>query len=218
MAMEATKTRSEQLATTIADAILAGEFGPGFRLDEQMLADRFDVSRTPVREALRQLAATGLVDIRPRRGAAVAQIDSEQLEVLFVAMAELEATCARLAAMSMTPIERRRLITLHESMAEFVARDDPRAFADANLAFHALIYAGTHNKVLAEMTASLRRRLLPYRRIQFRTKGRLPHSHAEHDAVVQAILAGNSAAAHAAMLHHMTLVESAFEQFTATAA
>jgi len=218
MKKESAKTRAEELAGLIAEAVISGAFAPGFRLDEQMLAERFSVSRTPVREALRQLAATGLVEIRPRRGASVARIDSNELDMLFVAMGELEGTCARLSAMSMTPIERRRLSALHESMADLVAGDDRPGFADANLQFHALIYAGAHNKVVAELTSGLRRRLIPYRQAQFRAEGRLPRSHAEHGAVVEAILAGNAGSAHAAMIHHMTLVESTFEAYAAATA
>src|ERR1700753_235365 len=125
-------TQAERLADQIASSVLTGEFQPGYRLDEHMLAERFGVSRTPVREALRQLASTGLINIKPRRGAPVASAPSAHLDTLFGAMAEAEATCSRLAAMSMTPIERRRLQALHESMAEFVGRDDREEFASAN--------------------------------------------------------------------------------------
>ena len=88
-------TTVDKLANAMAEAILSGEFAPGYRLDEQLLAQRDEVSRTPVREALRQLATTGLIEIRPRRGAIVTRVTPEQLEELFVAMGELEATCAR---------------------------------------------------------------------------------------------------------------------------
>jgi DNA-binding GntR family transcriptional regulator len=210
------QTHSEKLAGEIADAILSGAFAPGCRLDEHSLAQRYNVSRTPVREALRQLGATGLIDMRPRRGAVVAQVTPPQLEELFVAMGEMEATCARLAAIGMTPVERRRLQSLHDGMSELVRHGEPEAFAAANQKFHELIYAGAHNPVLAEFTAALRRRLAPYRRIQFRASGRLPRSHAEHEAVVRAILSGDASTAHAAMLHHVSLVEDAFEQFRAS--
>eukprot|EP01037_Dinobryon_pediforme_P036565 gene36565-43573_t len=130
------RTRTDRLADDIAAAVLSGEFRPGERLDEAMLAERYGVSRTPVREALRQLASTGLIEVKPRRGATVASATPEQLETLFGAMAEIEATCARLAAMSMTPIERRRLQSLHGSMAALVAEDDRDGFAAANLTFH----------------------------------------------------------------------------------
>ena len=211
------QTHAEKLAEQLANAIVAGEFVPGFRLDEHQLAQRFGVSRTPVREALRQLAATGLIEMRPRRGALVAVVTPEELETMFVAMAEMEASCARLAAQRMTPLERRRLQALHEAMAGLVRSGDPEAYADANQSFHLAIYAGAHNAVVADFTAGLRRRLAPFRRAQFRTVGRLPRSHAEHDAVVRAILTGNAAAAHATMLHHVSLVEDAFDEFSAVA-
>ncbi len=211
-------TRTERLADEIAASVLSGDFKPGFRLDEMMLAKRYSVSRTPVREALRQLASTGLIEIKPRRGAMVSRTTSTQLEALFGAMAEVEATCARLAALSMTPLERRRLKNFHESMAEFVATDDLGGFATANLTFHTMIYGGAHNEILGDFASSLRRRLAPFRRAQFRTAGRLPRSQAEHGNVVAAIMDGNAVHAHAAMFDHMSLVEDSFERLAAAAA
>ena len=209
-------TQADRLAEGIAESVLSGEFQPGFRLDEHMLAERYGVSRTPVREALRQLASTGLIDLKPRRGAAVANATSAQLETLFAAMAEIEAACARLAAMSMTPIERRRLQARHEAMMELAAAGNPEAYSDANVAFHSAIYAGAHNAPIAEFAMGLRRRVGPFRRAQFRVEGRLLKSNQEHDAVVRAIVAGDAAGAHSTMLHHVSLVEDAFEAFAAT--
>jgi len=203
-------TQAERLVDSIAESVLSGEFPPGFRLDETALAERFGVSRTPVREAIRMLAPTGLIDVKPRRGASVATVTSAQLETLFGAMAEIEATCARLAAFSMTPIERRRLHNRHEGMAELVLRDDRDAYAAANIDFHTQIYLGAHNEILSQFAQGLRRRLAPFRRAQFRSEGRTSRSHAEHAAVLKAILACDAAAAHTAMLHHMSLVEDSF--------
>ena len=214
----AEQTRAEWLAGEIADAIVTGELPPGSRLDEHGLARRYSVSRTPVREALRQLDASGLIETRPRRSAVVASVTAERLEEMFVAMGELEATCARLSALGMSPIERRRLDAMHARMAALAEADDVDAYAEANVAFHGGIYAGAHNAMLAELAAGLRRRLAPYRRAQFRADGRLALSHAEHGEVVRAILAGDAAAAHAAMLHHVSLVEEAFETLLATPA
>jgi DNA-binding GntR family transcriptional regulator len=212
-----TLTRAERLAAEIAESILAGVLAPGARLDEQSLAKRYGVSRTPVREALRQLGTSGLIELRPRRGAAVAHMTSTKLEELFVAMGEIEATCARLSAMSMTPVERRRLEWLHDRMGEMAAEGQTEAYIEANVTFHMAIYAGARNDVLAEFAASLRRRLAPFRRAQFKAAGRLSRSHGEHDTVLKAILRGDAAAAHTAMLHHVSLVEDAFEQLSVRA-
>src|ERR1700739_3469698 len=207
-----TTTRTERLADAIAASVLTGEVRPGLRLDEKTLAERYSVSRTPVREALRQLASTGLIDVKPRRGATVVRATSAQIETLFGAMAEIEATCARLSALSMTPLERRRLASFHESMLEFALRNDGDGFAAANLTLHTQIYLGAHNDIIAEYATGLRRRLAPVRRAQFRTEGRLPRSHEEHKKVVDAILAGDAAAAQTAMFHHMRLVEESLER------
>ncbi len=205
------ETLAEKLAGEIGQAILGGDFPPGMRLDEHMLAERFAVSRTPVREALRQVAATGLIEVRPRRGAIVTSITAEQLAELFVAMGEIEATCARLSALGMNPIERRRLESFHSEMAQMAEAGDEKAYADSNARFHQMIYAGAHNRVLLEMATNLRSRLDPFRRAQFRAPGRLMRSHQEHDAVVSAIMSGDGSAAHQRMLDHVNLVEDAFE-------
>ena len=85
-------------------------------------------------------------------------------------------------------------------------------YAGANVAFHTAVLFGAHNEILADFARSLRRRLAPFRRAQFRADGRLARSHAEHAVVVKAILACDAAAAHAAMFHHMSLVEDSFGQ------
>lgn len=215
MRSDTNPTLADKLAAAIADGILNGKLPPGIRLDEVGLAEQHGVSRTPVREALRQLAMSGLIDMRPRKGAIVSKATPEEIESLFVAMAEMEATCARLAAMSMTPIERRRLQARHESMMALAAAGETEAYSDANVAFHSAIYAGSHNAPLAEYAMNLRRRVGPYRRAQFRVDGRLLRSNQEHDAVVRAIVSGDAAGAHAAMIHHVSLVEDAFEAFAA---
>ena len=101
------KTRAEELRLQLADEIVRGAFVPGAALDETTLARRFDVSRTPVREAIRMLAASGLVEVRAHRAAVVARPGAEQLAGMFEVMAELEALCAGFAAERMTSLERR---------------------------------------------------------------------------------------------------------------
>lgn len=201
------------LTDEIENIILSGELPAGAKLDEMVLAKRFKVSRTPVREALRQLASAGLVDLIPNRGAFTATLTEDRLRELFVAMAELEATCARLAAISMTPVERHALSRLHSRMGETVAPmpENIREFGEMNDAFHVLLYRGAHNHFLEDTTSSLRKRLSLYRRSQFRTGDRLRKSFAEHAEVVKAVISGDAERAHAAMLHHVDQVENSVQ-------
>ena len=102
-------TISAKVQALIADQIICGHFAPGTRLDERLLAEQFKVSRTPVREALRQLAARGLTQILPMRGVVVMQVGVKELSEILQADCELEALCARLAAESMTAMEKTEL-------------------------------------------------------------------------------------------------------------
>lgn len=199
------------LADQIEDIVLSGEYPAGAKLDEMALARRFNVSRTPVREALRHLASTGLIDLIPNRGAFTAILSEDQLHDMFIAMAELEATCARLAAISMTPRERQAFQRLHDRMGELVEPNDVHAFGEMNEAFHILLYRGAHNLYLEDIASGLRKRLSLYRRSQFRTSGRLQHSFREHDAIVRAVIAGDANRAHSAMLQHLDMVEGAVQ-------
>ncbi|MBL4907248.1 MAG: GntR family transcriptional regulator, partial [Sneathiella sp.] len=106
-------SRASELVPILEQEIVTGSLKPGTRLDETILADRFGVSRTPVREALTRLAASGLVEIRPRRGAVVATITLKDLMNMFEVMANLEAVCARLAARRITPEEKDELVASH---------------------------------------------------------------------------------------------------------
>src|SRR5467141_584064 len=173
-------TRAEELRLQLADEIVRGALPPGAALDETDIARRFKVSRTPVREAIRQLAASGLVEARAHRGAVVARPSEERLLGMFEAMAELEALCAGLAAERMAPAERGLLETVHEELRALIQGSDPQRYHEVNEAFHAAIYAGAHNAYLAEMTHATRARVQPFRRAQFRTLGRLARSHMEH--------------------------------------
>ncbi|MCS0503405.1 GntR family transcriptional regulator [Ancylobacter mangrovi] len=206
-------TRAESLRMQLADEITRGLLPPGTTLDETALATRFGVSRTPVREALRELTASGLVDARPHRGAVVARPGVERLQNMFDVMAELEGLCAGLSALQMTPAERRALVKLHDAMGELMRQGDFNAYREANDQFHTTIYDGSHNDYLIEITLGTRRRLSPFRRAQFRALGRLGLSHTEHDRVVTAILRGDREGAIAAMRSHIAIVHDAYEQY-----
>jgi DNA-binding GntR family transcriptional regulator len=184
------KSRSETLRDAIEELIAVGKYAPGQHLDETELAAAFGVSRTPIRETLIGLASRGLVVIRPRRGAVVAEFGPQQLVEMFEMMAELEATCSRLAARRMTPDEQAALCAAHAACGAARTSADEDAYYYENEAFHEAIYAGSHNQFLIDQTRALYRRLRPYRRLQLRVRNRIANSYAEHDAMVAAILAG----------------------------
>ncbi|RYE09853.1 MAG: GntR family transcriptional regulator [Hyphomicrobiales bacterium] len=206
------RTSAEEIRRELAGRIIAGVLQPGTSLDETLLAAEFAVSRTPVREALRQLAASGLIDQKPHAKALVAKPDDEALAGMFEVMGYLEALCAGLSATMMTADERQALDDLHATMAGIVRAGDAAGYAEANDAFHAAIYEGAHNAYLNDLTRSTRQRLAPFRRAQFGALGRLAKSHVEHGDVVEAIMRADRMAAEAAMRKHIAIVEDAYQR------
>lgn len=207
-------TKAQAMVQAIADDIVHGRYLPGTALDETALAATYGVSRTPTREALRQLEAIGLVKGRARRGALVTDVTEQQLDDMFAVMAELEALCARWSALQMTAAERRTLQAIHDNSAAFVAAGDRASYIEANSRFHEAIYKGAHNSFLAEMALSVRKRLLPFRRAQFETLGRLAKSHFEHGRVTLAIQRGDAEAAARDMRAHLAIVRDQVDVVT----
>ena len=185
-------TKARLIHQAIADDIVHGRLAPGASLDETSIAATFGVSRTPIREAIRQLEAIGLAESRGQRGAVVAAMSDRQLDEMFAVMAELEALCARWSAVAMTAEERRHLLVLQQESARLVSAGQREAYVDFNNRLHEAIYRGAHNSFLAELAVSVRKRCAPFRRAQFETLGRLAKSHAEHGAVIEAIQRGDA--------------------------
>lgn len=199
------ETIAETIAQQLAEQILSGQLNPGERIEEKRVTEQFGVSRTPVRDALRQLAATGLVAIKPHRGVTVVDLDVEQLTDMFEAQAEIEALCARLSAGRMTSIERRKLQLAANRSEPALATTDHQLYSDANEEFHHRIYAGAHNDTLEQLAINLWNRVAPFRRSTFFKLGnRMERSFVEHEAIVAAILAGDEEAAQRAMHSHIT--------------
>jgi DNA-binding GntR family transcriptional regulator len=199
-----TTTISEEISSLLAEDIINGVFKPGQKLEEQAIAKRFDVSRTPVRDAFKQLALTGLIESRPHRGVTVVELDLDQVNDLFEALSEAEAICARLSAQRMKVVERKQLETLFAKEAGVLAEKDDVAYFDHNERVHSMIHKGTHNKVLADIAQDLRRRLSPFRRSTFFKEGNWPHHDSmDHEELVDAILASDTQKAYDAMRSHV---------------
>lgn len=194
---------SEQLRETIEEEVATGKLKPGTHLDELELAARFGVSRTPIRETLSLLAGEGLVEIRPRRGAVVAQLSPARLVEMFEVMAELEAMSARLAARRIKDEALAQLQVLHGKCEQAARAGDPDAYFYANEEFHSAVYHAAQNEYLIEQAHSLQRKLRPYRRLQLRVRNRLQKSLAEHQTVLDAIRANEPEQAAQAMRGHV---------------
>ncbi|HEX4917336.1 MAG TPA: GntR family transcriptional regulator [Limnobacter sp.] len=211
------KKLSEDVRDQIEELIAFGKLAPGEHLDETELAERFGVSRTPIREALNQLATAGLVEIRARRGAVVAQFNAQQLVEMFEVMGEFEGMCGRLAARRLTDKEQKELLDVHEECKRAIAAGgDPDQYYQLNDKFHGVIYRGSHNEFLMEQAWGLRRRLRPYRRLQLRVRGRISNSLDEHEAIVQAILKGDGEKANELLRQHVMVQGQRFADLVAS--
>lgn len=195
-----------RLKQAIEDAVIAGEFLPGDRLDEASLAERFGVSRTPIREALLQLGAEGFIDVRPRRGAIVSDASPTRLFEMFEAMAEIESACGRLAARRLTPENEAAIEAAHHACEAAVRDGDSEQYYADNRNFHEAIYRASRNGFLADQAMALHKRLSAYRRIQLRARNRLVQSLQEHAGILEAIRAGDEQLA-ATRLHDHVLVQ-----------
>lgn len=194
---------TERLCAQLEDDIVTGRLPPGERLDEVRLAERFNVSRTPVREALQRLSQTDLVIRRPHRGVEVGHITAADVTQLFEAMAEMEALCGRYAARRMSAAQRHSLERLHVTLGETVRRSAVEAYEQANRCFHEMIYDGAHNRALVDLAHAARRRAAPFRRVQFNTLGRLAHSYAEHQRIVDALMRADEDRTAQALFEHI---------------
>ncbi len=197
--------RADKIREALEEAIIEGEFKNGDRLDEVQLAARFGVSRTPLREALQQLAGSGLVELIPRRGAYVRHPGIVELVEMFEVMAELEALCGRLAARRLTNEGVAGIAAAARACEEALERQDPNAYYHENEQFHLRIYDAAGNSFLAAEARRLHRRLRPYRRMQLRSKGRMNQSMQEHAAILAALENADPEAASQALRVHVSV-------------
>ncbi|MGF1620927.1 MAG: GntR family transcriptional regulator [Rhodomicrobiaceae bacterium] len=205
-----------RLKDKIEERIATGVYVPGKRLEEAALAEQFGVSRTPVREALQQLAATGLVELRGRRGAIVSAPDATRLLEMFDVMAELEAMCGRLAGRRLQAQDETALQEALNACREAAEIGDTDLYYHANERFHRAVYYSSGNRFLAEQSVALYKRLSPFRRMQFRVRNRLRSSCDEHEAIVAAIVGGDSALASQRLHSHISIHGERFGDLMAT--
>ncbi|WP_163851617.1 GntR family transcriptional regulator [Pseudooceanicola aestuarii] len=207
------ETRSAAVVRVLGAQIVSGQLPPGRKLDEAQIGAHFGLSRTPVREALRELAATGLVEVRPHRGAFVAEVSTDKMLEKFEFMAELEGLCAGYAARRMQGTARDQLSEIHEAGMMLVERRDRAGYRDHNIRLHEAIYTGAGNDSLREATQSVRRSVAAFRAAQFDLKERISNSQVEHGLIVTAILQGDAPEATRLMRRHILTVMDAAEAY-----
>ena len=201
----ATKVSTVQrIERELMDEIAAGSLAPGTRLDEVGLAERFGVSRTPIREVLSRLTAHGIAVPGEKRGVFIAQYTREQLAQIFEAMHEIEAACARIASQRLTLLTRTEIEAAQAECIATAEAGDRLGYLRANEAFHMAIYSATGNPYMAELATEFRRRTGPFRAKKFASREDLINSANSHYELINNIFSEDSATASTGMRHHMT--------------
>ena len=196
----------DRIRDSIHDDIMSGRLVPGERVDERLIAKRHKVSRTPVREAINRLAMNGLIEFHENRGAFVATISVARVLQVCEVMSVLQVASARMAAQRIDETRLAGLRALTQDGSAAAERGDADAYMAHNLAFHKAIGEAGQNPFLLEETLRIRVLLAPYEREVFRNPRRMTISAGEHDAIVEAIAAGNVEEAGRLMEHHMDLL------------
>ncbi len=194
---------SERIRSEIESDISSGTLLPGDVIDESELAAQHQVSRTPIREALLQLQAQGLLSSRPRGGMHVAKMELPQLLSMWELLAELEGVAARLACQRMSKEEMAQLTEQHLASRRVVENDDLDGWQACNLRFHEVIYAGSRNPYLRQDILRMRTLTGYYRRHAFGALGRLASSFEQHGLLVEAFQQRDAERATAEMVAHM---------------
>ena len=172
---------------TLRKAILTGELKPGERLLEIHLANQLGVSRTPIREAIRKLELEGLVIMMPRRGAEVAQITEKSLRDVLEVRRSLEALSVRLACERMGAQGLSELKKAEEDFEKVLGHDDITVVAEADVAFHDVIYLATDNQRLIQLLSNFREQMYRYRAEYLKRKECHPKLLEEHREIIRAI-------------------------------
>jgi DNA-binding GntR family transcriptional regulator len=209
---------SELVYRRLKDQIITGHLAPDTRLIELTIAAEFGVSRTPVREALKRLAAENLVLADPARGMVVHSPDAGEIEDVLVVREALDGLAARLAAHRITPSELARLRLIVDSMRGAVQDDRRHQIVVANQRFHDVIYAAAGNPMLARVASDLRDFVRRFSTLPFASPERVEHVLAEHEQILAALEAHDPEAAQQASDRHLGgareyLVRMDLEQF-----
>jgi DNA-binding GntR family transcriptional regulator len=205
------RTVKDALVENIRDEIITGQLRPDQKLRQEELAAHFDVSTMPVREALRDLEAEGLVTITPRRGAVVTRLSVEDLQDIYDIRATLEEMATRLAVVRM---EEAALADLAQCLKEIDRHlGDALILVKLNHRFHSTLYAASDRRHLCDLVGMLRRRTQHYVYAYIRELGGMPQAQTEHRAILEACQRGDADQAAEIMRQHVAKVGRAMMEY-----
>ena len=204
----------QEVAGTLREQIFAGQLAPGSFLDESALCESLQISRTPLREALKVLTAEGLLRHEPRRGCFVNEVTEQDLDEIFPVIALLEGRCAYEAARRATDADLAALATLHERLNGHARAGRINDYYATNFTIHEAIILLANNRWLAMAIADLRKILKLARLQQLHAPGRLTQSLSEHMTVFAALQSRDSEGAEAAMRTHLLRQREALRDLT----
>jgi DNA-binding GntR family transcriptional regulator len=202
----------DEVAARLRERIFAGEWAPGSFLDEVKLSEEMEISRTPLREALKVLTAEGLVRHEPRRGCFVNEVTEQDLDEIFPVLALLEGRCAYEAAQNATDADLAALEDLHQKLNRHAKAKRINEYYEANFAIHEAIITLADNRWLAGVIGDLRKIVKLARLQQLHAPGRLDQSLSEHMTVFAALKARDPEGADAAMRTHLTRQREALRE------
>ena len=206
------KTLHQEIANTLRDMIMSGELMEGDKIKEDQLCDLMDISKTPLREALRVLSVEGLIRLVPNRGAYVSTPTFEEIKEMFDVMSVLEGECARASAQRMTDKDYITLKKLHDKLEESFKQRNQKEYIRFNNSYHSFLQELAGNSTLNQIINGLRQKILLYRFQSLNLPERFEQSIGEHRDLLEAFRKRDAGKAENLMRHHLKMQCKALEE------
>jgi DNA-binding GntR family transcriptional regulator len=206
------KTLHEEIANNLREMIMSGELREGDKIKENEFCELMDISKTPLREALRVLSAEGLIRLIPNRGSYVTTPTFKEIKEMFDVMSVLEGVCARTAAEKMSNIDYEKLKKIHLQLEENFRLKDQKRYIRINNKYHSFVQELAGNKTLNQIVNGLRQKILLYRYKSLNLSGRFEQSIQEHRDLLEAFRKRDAEKAELLMKSHMKKQSEALEK------
>lgn len=206
-------SRKEEAYARLKAAIISGELGPGEKLSENDLSQNLSISRTPIREAFRQLQMEGYITVISNRGAFVSKLPTDEIEDTYDVVSILEGYSAELAAKNINAEKLKNLKTLQRELLVCASHKRYREYMEKNTVFHRFITQMSGNHILAKTVTELRSRVFRYRFTSVTIPGFLDRYAADHDKIIEAIRNKDSVKARKFMTAHVLFVKEVLVSF-----